>query len=337
MSRPATSRLKVNPPLGMIPALQYLLPAQLQIDESYQRSIDSGDSQALIRRIAVYWNWDLCQPLVVARREDGGLFVIDGQHRLAAARMRGDIAQLPAVVVQYASPADEAASFVHLNQQRRPLSKLDVFKAALTSGDAEAVAIAAALAEAGLTIAPHMSSVAWKPGMVGNVGGIEAAWRKHGGEVTGTALRVLAQAWAGQVLQYGGTLFPGIAAVCAAEMKAGAFLETRFESLVVMIGKRSQTDWRGAMLRAKADSPMLKFSGASVKVLRDAWDRANGIEPPAPIVLAPGGGHPAAPVAVAAALPTFTGKRWCDQCEMNLTHDEAGSCRSRWCSLRKFG
>ena len=33
------------------------------------------------------------------------------------------------MVVDYASPASEAASFVHLNQQRRPLNKLDVFKA----------------------------------------------------------------------------------------------------------------------------------------------------------------------------------------------------------------
>lgn len=155
MSRPATDRLKLNPPLGMLPALQYLLPAQLKIDASYQRSLDTDAGKALVRRIAQHWNWDLCQPLVVSRRADGALYVIDGQHRLAAARLRGDIAQLPAVVVQYASAADEAASFVHLNQERTPLTRLDLFKAALASGDSEALAIVEALDAAGLMVAPH--------------------------------------------------------------------------------------------------------------------------------------------------------------------------------------
>ena len=41
MSRPATSRLKVNPPLGQLPVLQYCSPDQLLIDEQYQRSLDA--------------------------------------------------------------------------------------------------------------------------------------------------------------------------------------------------------------------------------------------------------------------------------------------------------
>ena len=153
MSRPATSRLKVNPPLGMMPALQYAPPSILQVDQSYQRSLENKSSQTLIRKIAQYWNWDLCQPLVVARRHGGSLFVIDGQHRLEAAKLRGDIQQLPCVIVEYASSADEAASFVHLNQQRRPLSTVDVFKAAVASLDPEAVALSDAMADAGLTLA----------------------------------------------------------------------------------------------------------------------------------------------------------------------------------------
>jgi hypothetical protein len=81
----STDRLKINPPLGNMPAVQYLLLGQLNIDSSYQRSMETRDSQDLVRRIAQYWNWDLCQPLMVSRRLDGALYVIDGQHRLAAA------------------------------------------------------------------------------------------------------------------------------------------------------------------------------------------------------------------------------------------------------------
>lgn len=102
MARPATSRLKVNPPLGRMPVLQFCAPGELDIDPAYQRDVTNGSSLTLIRRLAQHWNWDLCQPLVVARRAGGGLFVIDGQHRLEAARLRGDIPQLPCVVVDYA-------------------------------------------------------------------------------------------------------------------------------------------------------------------------------------------------------------------------------------------
>jgi hypothetical protein len=78
MARAATDRIKMNPPLGRMPVLQNLLPAELQIDASYQRSLDASNSQSLIRRMAQHWNWDLCQPLVVARRDTGDLMASTG-------------------------------------------------------------------------------------------------------------------------------------------------------------------------------------------------------------------------------------------------------------------
>lgn len=285
MSRQATSRLKVNPPLGRMPTLQFCRPAELRIDPAYQRDITSGPSQSLIRKIAQHWNWDLCQPLVVARRRDltERLFVIDGQHRLEAARLRGDIEQLPCVIVEYASAADEAASFVHLNQQRRPLSAIDLFKAAVASEDGEACAIMKAIGEAGLSLAPHLTSAAWKPGMIGNIGGIQRCWRSRGGTVTGEALRVLFEAYAGQVLQYAGTLFPGIAAVCADEMGAGPFVHSRRERFIAMLGRHSQRHWRSEAMRARAEAERLGFVEAFEKVLRAAW----AVEPSAPATPAP--------------------------------------------------
>src|SRR5947207_2595614 len=102
MASPAAARLKFNPPLGRMPVLQFCAPGELAVDASYQRGLEDTRSRDLIKRIAAHWNWDLCQPLVVARRQGGALYVIDGQHRLEAARQRGDIAQLPCVVLDYA-------------------------------------------------------------------------------------------------------------------------------------------------------------------------------------------------------------------------------------------
>lgn len=273
MARAATSRLKFNPPLGRMPAPQFCRPAELRIDPAYQRSIETGPSKTLIQRIAQHWNWDLCQPLVVSRREGRhGLFVIDGQHRLEAAKLRGDIDQLPCVVVEYATAADEAASFVHLNQQRRPLGKLDVFKAAVASEDPEAVAIAAAIEAAGLAIAPHSNYTAWKPGMVSNIGGIEACWRSRGAEATRLALDVTGEALGDQVLRYAGSVFPGIAAIVADEWSRGRIEDPMIrECMVEMIREVDQVAWRAEIMRARGEDPNLKFAAASAKVFRAAW------------------------------------------------------------------
>ena len=274
MGRPATDRLKFNPPLGMLPALQYLLPQQLEIDAQYQRSLDSEQSQQLVRAIAQHWNWDLCQPLVVARRPDGKLYVIDGQHRLAAARLRGDIPQLPAVVVQYDSVEDEAASFVLLNQQRKPLTKLDLFKAAVASGDTTASAIVEAMDEAGLRLAPHSNHTAWKPGMVSNIGGIEASWKGRGALVTGLALKALAEGFEGQVLRYAGTIFPGIAALIDVEVRdAGNCAPPAeiWDLIVEMLAGTSQEEWRRAVMAVRVAEPSLNFAKAAERALLNAW------------------------------------------------------------------
>lgn len=326
MARPATIRLKCNPPLGRMPVMSFMLPSELRVDPTYQRSLENGNSQALIRRMAQHWNWDLCQPLVVARRAGGGLFVIDGQHRLEAARLRGDIGQLPCVVVEYANAKDEAASFVHLNQQRRPLTKIDLFKAAVASDDPEATAIVAAIESAGLSIAPHSNFTAWKAGMVANIGGIENAWRQLGPKITAAALRAMGQAYPGVVLQYAGTIFPGIAAVCADEMPGGrAIGPERFTALVAMVSRTTQAEWRRQTARIKADDPNLNFAKASAAVFRAAWDKhfeAASSE--------------ASPALKTVSIPVPPdGKRWCDQCDDRVALSAAAGCKSRYCTLRR--
>lgn len=319
MAKQQISRLKFNPPLGRMPVLQFIAPGELQVDHQYQRSLEARASQRLINKLAQHWNWDLCQPLVVSRRSEGELYVIDGQHRWEAAKMRGDIAQLPCVVVEYRSAADEAASFVNLNQQRRPLSKLDLFKAAVASEDKQACAILEAMEYAGLMLAPHQNYISWKPGMVSNIGGIEASWRDHGPEVTGEALQALAQGFSGQVLRYAGTIFPGIAAVCAVEMEQGRFAPPDFERFTGVLGSKRQEQWRAAILRVKADDPNMSFTRASAKAVRTEWARSAPIGPAGEVVFA----------------PERDGKAWCAQCDEMVTEGRARGCTDRFCSMRK--
>lgn len=131
---PASAPLQCNPIRGRRPSLMNCTIGELRVDASYQRSIDNGKSRALIRKIARTWDWSLFQLLVVSRRPDGELYIVDGQHRWEAARLRRDLYDLPCSVYDFASVGDEATAFVALNQERKPLGALDLFKAAVEGG-----------------------------------------------------------------------------------------------------------------------------------------------------------------------------------------------------------
>lgn len=268
MSDTRKPALACNPIRGRRPVLQNCTLAELAVDPGYQRSTESGASQAFIRDVARDWDWSLCQPLVVAQRPGAGLFVVDGQHRLAAARLRGDILDLPCVITPYPDAAAEAAAFVKLNQKRRPLRALDLFKASLGAGNAEAVAVMALIDAAGLRLSPHDNYKWWKPGELSNVAGIQACHRQYGDALTGRALRLLASAFDGQVLRYGGTLFAGLWPVMA---ELGDACDD--DLLGEVLAGASQTDWFKDIAAIAADQAIHHRRAAAIAI-RSAYDEA---------------------------------------------------------------
>jgi hypothetical protein len=255
-----------------LPVLQFCAPEQLLIDESYQRSLEAEGSQALIRRIAARWDWGLCQPLFIARRADGGLYVVDGQHRLAAALLRGDINQLPCVVRDFSTAEQEAAAFVALNQQRRPLSSLDLFKASVAAGDMEATMIVQCVTEAGLAIAATTNNQAMRAGDLGNVGGLQRCYRVHGQLVLTLALKVLARAYPQQRLRYAGSIFPGIVTVVAREIdRERADMVHLVDQFGAFVGLTPQHEWYRLFAVACGDDPLLKRSQAAERVMARHW------------------------------------------------------------------
>jgi hypothetical protein len=326
----AKGRMKLDPIVGSLPVLQYSPPEQLLIDDSYQRSLDTESSQSLIRRIAVKWDWGLCQPLFVARRADGGLYVVDGQHRLAAAVMRGDISQLPCVVSHFDDATREAAAFVALNQQRRPLNALDLFKAALAAGDAEATKIKAALDQAGLRLANHTNNQQMKAGQVANIGGLQRCHRTYGDHVLVTSLRVLSRAYQQQVLRYAGSIFPGIVAVAAGEIANRTAANDLVDRLAPFIAREAQHEWVRRFNLAIADNPSLKRAAAAASVLRAAWvdysQAKLGMREPPPIA-AP---EPSPPTFL---KPAETD--WCEQCDARVSGVKAAGCTSPFCSMKR--
>ena len=205
-SKVEPSRLKLAPAIGRPPSVENRFASELRIDDTYQRSVDTEASQKLIRKIAVNWDWRMCLPLVVSRREDG-LYVIDGQHRLAAAQLRSDIPFLPCCLATYSSVAEEAAMFVAMNRTRRAINRLDDFHAATAGGDEDALAVRKLIVDAGFMVSRRTGSQSWVPGEIAFTASIDKVRRRHGAAICAKALRLMSEAFPDEVLNAGASVF----------------------------------------------------------------------------------------------------------------------------------
>lgn len=109
------------------------IPVDLMHIQPYQR-----DRQRYILDIAEHWDDSKCNVLTVAYDKDKGWFnVIDGQHRAAAAKMRG-IEYLVCEILDGLNMSSESALFVDSNISSKKLSPFDTFKANMyITGDDE--------------------------------------------------------------------------------------------------------------------------------------------------------------------------------------------------------
>jgi len=259
------------PPRGRQPSIEWVPIGELSIDPSYQRSIDTTASQKLIRAIAAEWDWDVLDILKVSRRPDDSLYLVDGQHRRAAAMLRNDIPQLPCVLKRCTGPGEEARLFIAANRGRKAINHLDDFRAAVAGDDVEAAEIVELIRAAGLSIAPHTNFSAWRPGMISNVGGIARVYRNHGAASAQRALTIVARAFEGQVLRYAGTLFVGVHGLLQKRVSVDD------ELLVRVLHATAQLRWYcqiGDAVASGAGRP-----AAATDTIAKAYDREAGTRP----------------------------------------------------------
>lgn len=119
----------------------------LFVDDTYQRD----ESRRLKTTIETTFSWYAFGTLSAAKRADGRLYVFDGQHRLSAAKARREITTVPCMVFDISDLKDEAAAFYKMNSTagRKPLMRVDVFKAQLTMENPLAVKINAMIERIG--------------------------------------------------------------------------------------------------------------------------------------------------------------------------------------------
>lgn len=120
----------------------------LFIDYTYQRNANEKKLSAIARE----WSWIACGAITVAKR-DGRLFVIDGQHRVMAARKRSDINDLPCVVFSTSGPREEADGFLTAQTQRKSVTAVEKFRALTVIENEAALFVQDLLNQSGRTAA----------------------------------------------------------------------------------------------------------------------------------------------------------------------------------------
>lgn len=120
---------------GYIPSMEWLPIDALVIDHSYQRTITSRRSQKNIKQIIKNFQWRKFTPVVVSKNEDETYSVIDGQHRLEAAKVLGDIDELPCYIVDSDDTREQARSFVSINRDRVSMNPFNLHKSLAASGE----------------------------------------------------------------------------------------------------------------------------------------------------------------------------------------------------------
>lgn len=146
------------------PAFRWVAPADLRVDEDYQRALTER-SVTLIRRIVAKWDWASFKPPVCVEENTGALHVLDGQHTAIAAASHGGIAKIPVCVVSAASMQDRARAFVAHNRDRVAMTPLALHHGMVKAGDEEALTIDQVCRRAGVCVPRHLPQLgAFKPG-----------------------------------------------------------------------------------------------------------------------------------------------------------------------------
>lgn len=175
------------------PAFEWVDPLTLVVDEAYQRQL-SERSLDLIRKIIGNWDWRRFKPPVVTRCELG-LVVIDGQHTAIAAATHPEIGQIPVMVVETGSAAEQARAFVGHNRDRLGITQMQVHFAAVAAGDEDALTIDQVCQRAGVRLLRMTpGNGAWKPCDTIAVHGIGALINRRGAQKARIILQVLAEA-----------------------------------------------------------------------------------------------------------------------------------------------
>lgn len=160
----------------------------LNVDRTYQREV----SMTMVEQIRSNWDEVASELILVSKRSDGTLWIVNGQHRVAAASLLGQEKVWARVVVGLNAEQEAALRLkTNVRLSDRPLER---FRAQLKAGDPESVAIVKILDRVGTS----MNEVPTADEGINAVAAIEGIYRIDEGSVLLETLEFLKQTF-GQV------------------------------------------------------------------------------------------------------------------------------------------
>lgn len=358
MIAPVQNRIPCGPQIGAPPSLEQIPVGRLSVDPSYQRATDSEASRRIIVGMVKRWDWSLCQPLVVARRPEGDLFILDGQHRHAGALERGDIHFLPCVVLSSLGLEEEARTFVELNTRRQKLTQAEVFHGMLAAGDPEAKAVADIISQTGWHVRKGSNTAVYKPGDLECAPALVKIYKRKGDAPVRFALSSLRAAYPETPVRQSATLLKALIDVF--DLILDDPVPTA--ELIAAVGAIAPDTWisRG-IIRRESFPAMSQIAAIAATMLAAAkGENPPGTKPvrtaPAPVATMAPPPPTAAPAPAPAPAPrptsyaraprptsapsksdfTFgsSGKGWCFQCDQLVGRAKAAACPDRFCKAR---
>jgi hypothetical protein len=314
-----------GPQLGAPPSLEFVALDRLEVDAAYQRATDGPHSRSIINGMVKSWNWSLCQPLVVARRPDGRLMILDGQHRHAGAVRRGDIAHLPCVVLPGIDMTGEARTFLDLNTKRQRLSQADIFNGMLAAGDEHAKKTAQLIEQTGWRVARSSATDSWKPGDLHCAPMLSRQVNIVGEAAVRGALETLRTAYPETVVTSSSQILQALIAIFRKGMKPA--------DQAVLGATISSLDPPAWILRAENRRHREGRSISTLVAIVVVIEEAAGLRPAVKPAIAASNSVPA-PTQPREEAFGVAGKGWCDQCEQLVDRGAAGACKSTFCKMK---
>lgn len=250
--------------LGTRPRVVWLDLGLLEVDRRYQREINKA-GEAHINRILKGFNWNRYQPIIVTEGEGGRYAVIDGQHRLEAAKKHPLIDALPCYIIDAPEMAAQAEIFVAVNSDRRGLTGLQKFWASHAAANREAVALVEACAAAGVTIPRTTPAGGLAPRTIVGPNVVLRHVGQHGRAAVQAAIGLLAEAWPAAKTGFRVPNLGAIATIASTPYGRDRLLRTL---------KRLDPDKLYAQaLAAVGSSSTVQITAAIAKIVRAAMER----------------------------------------------------------------
>lgn len=250
------------------PQVEMIAPVDLKIDGRTQRPFD----EAHANRIARTFDPSLVGLLEVSRRPDG-FYLIDGQHRTAAAIKagRGDT-PMPCYVVDGLSIAQEGHRFVGINSTVKKPHIIDLFRIRVVAEDPAAVEIDQILSAAGLQVA-----VSNNDGTISAIAAAEAVYYGRGTTKLGEpnpellidTLSVLGEAWGKSRDAYDATILKAMGVLLGKH--GGRIDKDRLAHLLAKSGTAAQLIGRA---RSLGDATRKSAPAAAVQVMIEIYNHS---------------------------------------------------------------